>query len=131
MIRIQSEKGETVAQTVLAVPVLLAVLLLALQITASFHAGNVASAAAVQAARAVAASGANLNAAESVAIATAKTLDSRVLGVVVNDNNGTLTVTVRVLAPSIVPGMGGTVDRSAEVPRERFVSEIERLNQNL
>lgn len=123
------ERGETVAQTVLAVPLLLGFLLLALQITATFHSANVANAAAVRAARAVAAAGASGSSATEVALATVRTLDATAsdLPEIVIEN-GKVFVTVHIHVPEIFPGLGGTTSRTASAPKERFVSEIERIN---
>jgi len=124
-----SENGETVTQTVLAVPVLLAILLLALQVTVNYHAGNVANTSAIQAARAVAAVGATSERAGQVADSVVKQLDAQLEGtVVVEQRDGQVIVKVNVRTPQIFPGLGGSVTREVEIPKERFISELERLS---
>ena len=124
-----SENGETVTQTVLAVPVLLTILLLALQVTVNYHAGNVANTSAIQAARAVAAVGANSERANQVAQSVVAQLDAQLVGtVVVEHRDGQVIVKVNVRTPRIFPGLGGLVTRQVEIPKERFISELERLS---
>jgi hypothetical protein len=124
-----SEKGETVTQTVLAVPVLLAILLLALQVTVNYHAGNVANTSAVQAARAVAAVGATSERAGQVAQSVVQQLDAQLVGtVVVEQRDGQVIVKVNIRTPQIFPGLGGSVTSEVEIPKERFISELERLS---
>lgn len=103
-----SENGETVTQTVLAVPVLLAILLLALQVTVNYHAGNVANTSAIQAARAVAAVGATSERAGQVAHSVVKQLDAQLEGtVVVEQRDGQVIVKVNVRTPQIFPALVG------------------------
>jgi len=124
-----SEKGETVTQTVLAVPVLLAILLLALQVTVNYHAGNVANTSAVQAARAVAAVGATSERAGQVAQSVVEHLDAQLVGTVtVEERDGQVIVKVNIRTPQIFPGLGGSVPREVEISKERFISELERLS---
>lgn len=124
-----SEKGETVTQTVLAVPVLLAILMLALQVTVNYHAGNVANTSAVQAARAVAAVGATSERAGQVAQSVVQQLDAQLVGtVVVEQRDGQVIVKVNIRTPQIFPGLGGAITREVEIPKERFISELERLS---
>lgn len=124
-----SEKGETVTQTVLAVPVLLAILLLALQVTVNYHAGNVANTSAVQAARAVAAVGASSERAGQVAQSVVEHLDAQLAGTVaVEERDGQVIVKVNIRTPQIFPGLGGSITRKVEIPKERFISELERLS---
>lgn len=123
------ENGETVTQTVLAVPVLLTILMLALQVTVNYHAGNVANTSAVQAARAVAAVGATSERASQVAESVVEQLDAQLAGtVLVEQREGRVIVKVNVRTPQIFPGLGGSVTREVEIPKERFISELERLS---
>ena len=124
-----SEEGETVTQTVLAVPVLLTILLLAIQVTVNYHAGNVANTSAIQAAHAVAAVGATSERAGQVAQSVVQQLDAQLVGtVVVEQRDGQVIVKVNIRTPQIFPGLGGSVTREAEIPKERFISELERLS---
>jgi anti-sigma factor RsiW len=123
------ENGETVTQTVLAVPVLLTILMLALQVTVNYHAGNVANTSAVQAARAVAAVGATSERASQVAESVVEQLDAQLAGtVLVEQREGRVIVKVNVRTPQIFPGLGGSVTREVEIPKERFISELERIS---
>ncbi len=122
------ERGEAVSETVIVVPVLLLLLVLALQLTVTFHAGNAANTAAAQGAKAAAAVGAAGERANLAVAAAVVAMDARSIGspAVVFDADS-VTVTVRISAPRIFPGLGGPVTRSASAPLEQFITEWDRI----
>jgi hypothetical protein len=94
------ERGETTAQAVLAVPVLLLFLLLGVQVSMFFNTAAIKSTAEQRASE-------------------TKPPDVRI-------NNGVIEVKVILHVPSVVPFFTSSVARSASEPLERFVLEVDR-----
>ena len=121
------ERGETTAQAVLAVPVLLLFLLFGVQVSMFFNAAQLAAIAAQDGAIAGSVHGGSETLAIAAAIRTtaeqraseAKTPDVRV-------ENGVIEVKVNLHVPSVVPFFTPSVSRSASEPLERFVLEVDR-----
>jgi hypothetical protein len=121
------ERGETTAQAVLAVPVLLLFLLLGVQVSMFFNTAQLAAIAAQDGAIAGSVHGGSETLAIAAAIKTtaeqraseAKTPDVRI-------NNGVIEVKVILHVPSVVPFFTSSVARSASEPLERFVLEVDR-----
>ncbi len=121
------ERGETTAQAVLAVPVLLLFLLLGVQVSMFFNAAQLAAIAAQDGAIAGSVHGGSETLAIAAAIKTAaeqraseaKTPDVRI-------DNGVIEVKVILRVPSVVPFFTPSVARSASEPLERFVLEVDR-----
>ena len=121
------ERGETTAQAVLAVPVLLLFLLLGVQVSMFFNTAQLAAIAAQDGAIAGSVYGGSEILAIAAAIKTtaeqraseAKTPDVRI-------NNGVIEVKVILHVPSVVPFFTSSVARSASEPLERFVLEVDR-----
>jgi len=121
------ERGETTAETVVAVPVVFAVLLVAVHATAFLHATQVASVAAARGAAAGAARGGGATDAVTVASATVHELSSRLARDPVAIADGEwMVVSVWVDVPHIAPFMPRTAVRSVREPLEHYRYEDER-----
>jgi Flp pilus assembly protein TadG len=127
----QRDSGETSAQVVLVVPVIILILMLAIQAGLYFHTSNVAGAAAAQGA--TAASSVNMtssiavqqgqSSASSFVMAAGAQLFATPLVVV---SAGMVSVTVQVKVPRIIPFFSSSVGRSVIEPLERFTFEVNR-----
>ncbi len=127
----QRDSGETSAQVVLVVPVIILILMLAIQAGLYFHTSNVAGAAAAQGATAAS----SVNMTSSVAVqqgqssarnfvtAAGAQLFTTPLVVV---SAGMVSVTVQVKVPRIIPFFSSSVGRSVIEPLERFTFEVNR-----
>jgi hypothetical protein len=121
------ERGETTAQAVLAVPVLLLFLLLGVQVSMFFYTAQLAAIAAQDGAIAGSVHGGSETLA--IAAATKTTAEQRVSEVKTPDvriDNGVIEVKVILNVPSVVPFFTSSVARSASEPLERFVLEVDR-----
>ena len=121
------ERGETTAQAVLAVPVLLLFLLFGVQATLYFHTAQLAAFAAQDGA--VAGSvvgGSEIHAIAAAVKSAAEQRASAGLTPVVQVVNGVIEVEVLLRVPSVVPLFPSSVSRSASEPLERFVLEVDR-----
>ena len=121
------DRGEATAQAVIAVPVVLAILWIAVQATVFLHGANVADAAANEGAAVAARYGSSTGAGERV---IGHTLSS--LGV---SHGGEWRVTrlgneivarVTLNLPRVVPFFPSAVTRTAREPLERFMPEDQR-----
>lgn len=118
------ERGEAVAQTVLAVPVVIGIFWMAIQVTVFLHAANVASSVASEAASAASRNGAVHGVGERAA---ARALaDFGAIAAVpprleVSGRDVVATIVVRI--PRVAPFFPTTVTRSARESREEFVAE--------
>jgi Flp pilus assembly protein TadG len=127
----QRDSGETSAQVVLVVPVIILILMLAIQAGLYFHTSNVAGAAAAQGATAAS----SVNMTSSIAVqqgqssarnfvtAAGAQLFATPLVVV---SAGMVSVTVQVKVPRIIPFFSSSVGRSVIEPLERFTFEVNR-----
>lgn len=121
------ERGETTAQAVLAVPVLLLLLLLGVQVSIFFNTAQLAAIAAQDGAIAGSVHGGSEALAIEAAIKT--TAEQRALKgktPEVRIGNGVIEVDVILQVPSVVPFFTSSVSRSASEPLERFVLEVDR-----
>ena len=127
----QRDSGETSAQVVLVVPVIILVLMLAIQAGLYFHTSNVAGAAAAQGATAAS----SVNMTSSVAVQLGQSSANNFVTsagaqlfatplVVVGA--GIVSVTVQVKVPRIIPFFSSSVGRSVIEPLERFTFEVNR-----
>lgn len=121
-------RGETTAQTVLVLPVVLGLLWMSVHVAMLFHAGNVAAASAAAAARVAAGSGApGAGAVRHVAARTASDLGGRLEGDPrVDFGRDAVAVVVTVKGPDLVPFLPGAVTRRAVAPIEQFLMEQDR-----
>jgi Flp pilus assembly protein TadG len=121
------ERGETTAQAVLAVPVLLLFLFFGVQVSMYFNTAQLAAIAAQDGAIAGSISGGSEIRAIAAAVKSTaeqrasegKTPEARI-------DNGLIEVKVILYVPSIVPFFPTLVTRSASEPLERFVLEVDR-----
>jgi hypothetical protein len=121
------ERGETTAQAVLAVPVLLLFLLFGVQVTLYFHTAQLASISAQDGAIAGAAvGGSEIHAIAAAVKSAAELRASEGKTPVVRMGSREIEVEVLLRVPSIIPLFPETVTRSASEPLERFVLEVER-----
>jgi hypothetical protein len=121
------ERGETTAQVVLAVPVLLLFLLFGIQVSLYFHTAQIASIAAQEAAIAGAAAGSNEIEAIAVAVRSVAELHaSEGKTPIVRMGERTIEVEVLLRVPAVISLFPAFVTRSASEPLERYVYEVER-----
>ena len=127
----QRDSGETSAQVVLVVPVIILVLMLAIQAGLYFHTSNVAGAAAAQGATAAS----SVNMTSSVAVQQGQSSASNFVMAagaqlfatpLVVVSAGMVSVTVQVKVPRIIPFFSSSVGRSVIEPLERFTFEVNR-----
>jgi hypothetical protein len=121
------ERGETTAQVVLAVPVLLLFLLFGIQVSLYFHTAQIASIAAQEAAIAGAAAGSNEIEAIAVAVRSVAELHaSEGKTPIVRMGDRTIEVEVLLRVPTVISLFPAFVTRSASEPLEKYVYEVER-----
>lgn len=121
------ERGETTAQVVLAVPVLLLFLLFGIQVSLYFHTAQIASIAAQEAAIAGAAAGSNEVEALAVAVRSVTELHaSEGKTPIVRMGEKTIEVEVLLRVPTVISLFPAFVTRSASEPLERYSYEVER-----
>ena len=121
------ERGETTAQAVLAVPVLLLFLLFGVQATLYFHTAQLAALAAQDGAIAGSVVGGNEIHAIAAAIqSAAEQRASADIIPVVRMADGVIEVEVLLSVPLVIPLFPSSVTRSASEPLERFVLEVDR-----
>ena len=125
------DRGETTTQIVLVVPIVVSILMIAVQSAIYFHTSAVAGAAASHGASAAAVRGDTIDAvthlgreAAQLVLAEAGVRDSLLPDVIVSTE--TVSVGVEVEVPHIVPYFPRTVRRVATEPRERFLTESMR-----
>jgi hypothetical protein len=121
------ERGETTAQAVLAVPVLLLFVLFGIQVTLYFHTAQLAALAAQDGAIAGAVvGGSEVHAITAAIKSAAEQRASAGITPVAHLVDGVIEVEVMLRVPSIVPLFPSSVTRSASEPLERFISEVDR-----
>lgn len=125
------DRGETTTQIVLVVPIVVSILMIAVQSAIYFHTSAVAGAAASHGASAAAVRGDTIDAvthlgreAAQLVLAEAGVRHSLLTDVIVSTE--TVSVGVEVEVPRIVPYFPRTVRRVATEPRERFLTESMR-----
>lgn len=125
------DHGETTTQVMLVVPVVISILLIAIQAAIYFHTSNVAGAAASQGASAAAAHSETTGSAVTWGRQAAHAVMAEAgveiwspADVVLFPESVMITVEVRI--PRIVPFFPGSVRRVATEPRERFLTESMR-----
>lgn len=122
-----AEPGETVVQVVIAVPIVLSMLLIAIQAMLFMHAAQIASLAASKGASVAANSQGDVVLALNSASRTAAEMGAQLIGVpTAIIDNGFASVQVRVAVPNIAPFFPRSVSRHGEEPLETFVQEGNR-----
>ena len=122
-----TEVGETTTQVVLAVPIVLSFILMAVQGAVYMHTAHVASASAARGASAGAALNGGIIAALDAAVRSAAELSAQLVEeplAKVDANKVAVTVNLRV--PQVSPFFRFNVSRTVVEPRERFIPEDER-----
>lgn len=122
-----TESGETTTQVVLTVPIVLSLLLMAVQGAVYMHTAHVASASAARGAAAGAAMNGGVIAALDAAVRSAAELSAQLVDepqATISDDRVAVTVNLRV--PRVSPFFHLSVSRTVVEPRERFVPENER-----
>jgi hypothetical protein len=121
------ERGETVVQVVIAVPIVLSILLIAIQAMLFMHSAQIATLAASKGASVAANSQGNIVQALNTATITAAELGAQLVGSpTAKISDGFATVQVRVAVPNVAPFFPTSVLRQGEEPLESFVPEGER-----
>jgi Flp pilus assembly protein TadG len=120
-----ADRGEASLEHVVVVPVVMLVLLMAVQFAIYFHAANVASLAAERAAASASRRGAMPGDGAAEARAVVAESGSTLLALAVADQDP-VRVSVTVAATRLVPFMPSSVTRHASEARERFVDESQR-----
>ena len=127
----QRDRGEVSAQVVLVIPVIILLLMLAIQAGLYFHASSIAGAAAAEGAAAASvaripsevAARRGQRAAENLVIEAGGQSTSAAIVAV---NTETIAITVEALVPRIIPFFPSSVRRAVIEPRERFSTEASR-----
>ncbi len=121
------DRGEAAAQLVIITPVLVLLIFLGVQAAVYFHAANVAAAAASRGAAAASARTADAGDGIEAAQRTISDLGSNSAGApTVQESTTTVSVTVTIVVPRILPFFPDSVSRTALEPKERFVPESDR-----
>lgn len=121
------ERGETVIQVVIAVPIVLSMLLIAVQAMLFMHSANIANLAASKGASVAANSQGDLVTALNTATYTAAELGGQIIGSpTATVTDGFAVVAVRVAVPKVAPFFPDSVIRRGEEPLEVFVEEDQR-----
>ena len=121
------EPGETVVQVVIAVPIVLSMLLIAIQAMLFMHSAQIASLAASKGASVAANSQGDVAMALNSATITAAELGAQLVGLptaIIDD--GFASVQVRVEVPNVAPFFPSSVLRHGLEPLESFVEEDDR-----
>lgn len=121
------EPGETVVQVVIAVPIVLSMLLIAIQAMLFMHSAQIASLAASKGASVAANSQGNVAMALNSATITAAELGAQLVGLptaIIDD--GFASVQVRVEVPNVAPFFPSSVLRQGLESLESFVEEDDR-----
>ena len=121
------DPGETVVQVVIAVPIVLSMLLIAIQAMLFMHSAHIATLAASKGASVAANTQGDVVLALNSATQTVAELGARLIGTpTANIADGFATVQIRVAVPHVAPFFPTSVLRQAEEPLESFVQEDDR-----
>ena len=121
------DRGDTVLEVVIAVPIVLTLLLIAVQAMLFMHSAHIATLSAAKGATIAASADGEVISAIDSATRTAAELGAQLVGtpsLVVND--GFVVMRVRVAVPNVAVFFPSSVERGSEEPLEDFVSEGER-----
>ncbi len=121
------DPGETVVQVVIAVPIVLSMLLIAIQAMLFMHSAHIATLAASKGASVAANTQGNVVLALNSATQTVAELGAQLIGTpIANIADDFATVQIRVAVPNVAPFFPTSVLRQAEEPLESFVQEDDR-----
>ena len=121
------DRGDTVLEVVIAVPIVLTLLLIAVQAMLFMHSAHIATLSAAKGASIAASADGEVISAIDSATRTAAELGAQLVGtpsLVVND--GFVVMRVRVAVPNVAVFFPSSVERGSEEPLEDFVPEGER-----
>jgi Flp pilus assembly protein TadG len=129
--RSSRDRGETSAEAVLVLPILILLVMIVLQSALYFHTAHVARAAASEGATAAAShlvpSSSTTSTGSERAAAFVAEAGGRIDGAPRADfADGMVRVRVTLAVPSLVPFLSTRVTRDASEPKERVVTEVER-----
>ena len=121
------DPGETVVQVVIAVPIVLSMLLIAIQAMLFMHSAHIATLAASKGASVAANTQGDVVLALNAATQTVAELGAQLIGTpTANIADGFATVQIRVAVPNVAPFFPTSVLRQGEEPLEIFVQEDDR-----
>ena len=121
------DPGETVAQVVIAVPIVLTLLLIAVQAMLFMHSAHIATLSAAKGASIAASADGDVVSAIDSATRTAAELGAQLIGTPsLTVTDGFVAMRVRVAVPNVAIFFPSSVERGSEEPLEDFVPEDER-----
>lgn len=121
------DRGETVIQVVIAVPIVLTLLLIAVQAMLFMHSAHIATLSATKGAAIAASADGDIISAVDIATRTAAELGAKLIGTPsIKIEGGFVAMRVRVEVPNVVAFFPASVERGGEEPLEDFVPEDER-----
>ena len=121
------DHGETVVQVVIAVPIVLSLLLMAIQAMLFMHSAHIATLSAAKGAATAASANGDMISAIDSATRTAAELGAQLIGTpTLEARDGFVVMRVRVVVPNVAMFFPSSVERQGEEPLEDFVPEDER-----
>ena len=121
------DRGVTVLEVVIAVPIVLTLLLIAVQAMLFMHSAHIATLSAAKGASIAASADGEIVSAIDSATRTAAELGAQLVGTPsLTVNDGFVVMRVRVAVPNVAMFFPSSVERGSEEPLEDFVPEDER-----
>lgn len=121
------DRGDTVLEVVIAVPIVLTLLLIAVQSMLFMHSAHIATLSAAKGASIAASADGEIVLAIDSATRTAAELGAQLVGTPsLTVNDGFVVMRVRVVVPNVAMFFPSSVERGSEEPLEDFVPEGER-----
>lgn len=121
------DRGDTVLEVVIAVPIVLTLLLIAVQAMLFMHSAHIATLSAAKGASIAASADGEIISAIDSATRTAAELGAQLVGTPsLTVNDGFVVMRVRVAVPNVAVFFPSSVERGSEEPLEDFVPEGER-----
>ena len=121
------DRGDTVLEVVIAVPIVLTLLLIAVQSMLFMHSAHIATLSAAKGASIAASADGEIISAIDSATRTAAELGAQLVGTPsLTVNDGFVVMRVRVVVPNVAVFFPSSVERGSEEPLEDFVPEDER-----
>ncbi len=121
------DRGDTVLEVVIAVPIVLTLLLIAVQAMLFMHSAHIATLSAAKGASIAASADGEIISAIDSATRTAAELGAQLVGTPsLTVNDGFVVMRVRVVVPNVAVFFPSSVERGSEEPLEDFVPEDER-----
>ena len=121
------DRGDTVLEVVIAVPIVLTLLRIAVQAMLFMHSAHIATLSAAKGASIAASADGEIISAIDSATRTAAELGAQLVGTPsLTVNDGFVVMRVRVVVPNVAMFFPSSVERGSEEPLEDFVPEGER-----